>query len=77
MGADVDGGYIDTARMVVETAICLYNIKDQESADTVPLANDSAPFGILTPGCVGDALVEHLKKTGTTIQVGSTFSMHS
>jgi short subunit dehydrogenase-like uncharacterized protein len=59
----VDPGYVDTARMLVESALTL-------SLDEAKLANPSG--GVFTPAaCQGEALLDRLCKTGTDFAVKS------
>lgn len=59
MSFDVDPGYMDTARMVVESALCLSLDKDKISV----------PGGSYTPAsCQGTVLLDRLTKTGTSFE---------
>jgi len=60
-----DPGYRDTGRMVVETAICLGKIRD----------NDDFPYGILSPGVIAEPLLEKLMESGTVVEAAYDYQL--
>ena len=59
-----DTGYVDTARMLVESGMCLVNTKPE--ADDQPGSNKIRGGGVYTPAAVlGDDLLKRLIQTGT------------
>jgi len=58
-----DGGYTETAKMVVESALCLF-----QDLEKVRKAS-GYEGGVLTPACLGDTLVDRLRRRQMTLKV--------